>query len=677
MKKSNTQKRNIKVPQSKAKKESYINQPRQKPSLPINNYFSSIWKVGIFLFILVFAVFGNSISNKYSFDDDFVTYNNPQIKKGFKAIPEIFTTHYANTAKQNYEYRPIVKLTYAIEYGLFKESPRISHFFNVLFYFILCLVLYILLIKLLFNYHPLIPLLTVILFAVHPIHTEVVDSLKNRDEMLCLIGGLLSIYSFIRYAENKKWKWIIYGILWLIFSYYSKSSTIVFIALIPLTLYFFTDLKLSHLFYILAGIFVLIVILRVLPRTFLAQSDREILYFENPLYFQKGLFLRAGTAFIAILFYFKMMIFPHPLLFYYGYNQIPVANLLNPWAITSLIITGALFFVAIKLLKRKHALSFGILYFFITISLYLNLIKPPPGIVAERFLFTPSVGFCLAMVIGLLMLFKLDIFQRNVSLNSFKKPIWLFVLVVVPFSVRSMVRNTDWKNFETLYKHDIAYLDNSAKANSVYASLLYEKTFKSKDKKNVPVYANDARNYYKRAIKIYPQYTTCWNNLGVLEYKYFGNNSEAIKCWKEAIRWDTAYNEAMFNLATAYEDNNNLDTAELLYNRTIKLKKDFTPSYSKLGGIYFKRGNMQKAIDINNQMMKIIPTSDEPYINIGNYYLLQKDTINAITMWEKAIEKQPANPGLNGNLARYFYHKGDQKKGNYYNNLAQQKVVAN
>ncbi len=672
MKKNSTLKGNQTSSLNKAKTEPGFKQQKQNNSLQNQNIFSSKWKVGIFLFILVFTVFGNSIKNKYSFDDDFVTYNNPQIKKGFKAIPEIFTTHYANTAKQNYEYRPIVKLSFAIEYALFKESPHVSHFFNVFLFFILCLVMYLLLAKLLINYHPLIPLLTVVLFAVHPIHTEVVASLKNRDEILCLIGGLLSIYSFIRFAENKKWKWILAGLFWLIFSYYSKSSTIVFIALIPLTLYFFTDLKLRQLLYIFAGIFVLIVMLRILPRTFLTQSDREILFFENPLYFQKGLLLRLGTAFISMLFYFKIMVFPHPLLFYYGYDQIPVSTPMNPWAILSIILCGIMLFFAIKLFKRKHVLSFAILYFFITISLYLNLIKPPPGIVAERFLFTPSVGFCLAIIIALFMLFKIDVFQRTTSLSAFKKPIWLLVLIIIPFGVRSMVRNADWQDFESLYKHDIPYLENSAKANSIYASLLYEKTFKSKDKKNMPVYANEARNYYKKAISIYPQYTTCWNNLGVLEFKYFGNTHEAIHCWLQAIKWDTEYTEAIFNLASAYEENNQLDSAEMLFAKTIKIKEDFTPSYSKLGGIYFRQGNMQKAIEINNKLMKVNPTTDEPFINMGNYYLQLKDTINAIAMWEKAIEKQPANEGLNNNLARYFNHIGDSKKANYYSNLAQQ-----
>jgi tetratricopeptide (TPR) repeat protein len=648
-------------------------QHKKSDSLPFfQNYFTSLWKVGIFFFILILAVYGNSISNKYSFDDDFVTLNNPQIKKGIKGIPEILTSHYASTKKQNYDYRPIVKISYAIEYAMFKESPHISHFVNLLLYFLLSLLMFALLRKLLRDYHPIIPLLTVILFIVHPIHTEVVDSLKNRDEILCMIGGLLAIYSFVKLAETNHWKWIIAGILSLTFSYYSKSSTIVFIAAIPLTLYFFTELKTKKLIFITVGILFLIVLLRILPQTFLDKADREILFFENPLYFQKGLGLRLGTAFIALLFYMKMLVFPHPLLFYYGYDQIPVANLMNIWAIISLIITGFLIFVALKLFKRKHILSFSILFFFITISLYLNLIKPPPGIVAERFLFTASLGFCLALVVLIFMIFKIDIRKKEQSLKQLRNPLWLLILLIIPMSIRTISRNQDWENFETLYTHDIKYLDRSAKANSVYAAMLYEKTFKSKDKKIAKNSAIEARKYYKKALEIYPEYSTCWNNLGVLEFKFFGNISKAMHCWRQAIKLDTAYTEAMFNLASAYEQNKQLDSAEYLYFKTISLKKDFGASYSKLGGIYFGQGKLQKALDINKRLMEVDPTSDEPYINIGNYYLLLKDTTQAIANWEKAIEKQPANQALNNNLARYFQHIKDFKKADYYTNLANQ-----
>ncbi|MFY7944512.1 MAG: hypothetical protein ACOVNZ_08005, partial [Crocinitomicaceae bacterium] len=88
--------------------------------------------------LLSFLFFGNSISNGYSLDDELVTSTdlraNQITEKGIGGIAKIFSSNYAIDSKQNYEYRPIVTLSYAIEWSLFSTSEKrvnISHFINV------------------------------------------------------------------------------------------------------------------------------------------------------------------------------------------------------------------------------------------------------------------------------------------------------------------------------------------------------------------------------------------------------------------------------------------------------------------------------------------------------------------------------------------------------------------
>ena len=72
-------------------------------------------------FVLAYILYGNTIMNKWAVDDEFVTHNET-VKKGLKAVPEIFSTFYVsksgNLGSQNTDYRPIVKLTFALEYQL-------------------------------------------------------------------------------------------------------------------------------------------------------------------------------------------------------------------------------------------------------------------------------------------------------------------------------------------------------------------------------------------------------------------------------------------------------------------------------------------------------------------------------------------------------------------------------
>ncbi|PID92809.1 MAG: hypothetical protein CSA94_02725, partial [Bacteroidetes bacterium] len=81
------------------------------------------WTYGV-VFLLAFMLYGNTILNDYSLDDNYVTKGNPKVAKGIKGIPEILSSHYAELYNDDgqmmsFGYRPVVNITYAIEYELF------------------------------------------------------------------------------------------------------------------------------------------------------------------------------------------------------------------------------------------------------------------------------------------------------------------------------------------------------------------------------------------------------------------------------------------------------------------------------------------------------------------------------------------------------------------------------
>jgi len=630
-------------------------------------------KVLLFLLALVFILYGNTIPNHYALDDEFVTNNNPVIQKGLKAIPEIFKTRYVNNDEQNYDYRPVVKLSFALEYAMFKDNPHVSHFVNVLLYFLLCFLLFVILKLLLNKYHPWLPLMIIVLFAAHPVHTEVVASLKNRDEILSMIGALATWYLIIKFVDNRKWYWLPLAFVFFFLGYFSKSNIIVYAAVIPLSLYFFREVKLSKVLAVFAVLIGISVLYNYIPRIFLSPPHREMLFFENPLSLEKGLWLRIGTGMVVVLFYIRLLVFPHPLLFYYGYDMIPVVTPFNTWAIVSFVICLAALAVALFFFRRRHIISFGILFFFITISAFANIIKPPPGIVAERFVLSASLGFVMVLCALVFMVFKLDIFQKTkYPFKTIKLPLILFLMILIPYAFRTIIRNKDWKDYKTLYSHDIGYLEKSAKANVMYASLKNRELYQIRDPKKQHEVAEEAKKHYELALKIYPGYAIAQNNLGIIYFRYLNDPFKALIYWKKAATFESTRADAFMNIATAFDELKISDSAEFYYKATIKAQKKPTIPYSKLGDLYYRQGKVQEAIAMNENIMETDDATDVPYINIGNYYMLGKDTINAIAMWEKAIEKQPGNPKLCTNLARYFEHIGDFKKADYYYRLSQQ-----
>jgi len=183
--------------------------PPLKETGKVDNSGKADRYIVLFFFVCTVILYGNTVLNKWAVDDNFVTGpQNELVKKGFSAIPTIFSSFYVdtkgNTGSQQTDYRPIVKLTFAIEYGLWggNKAGR-SHIINILLYFWIITLLFFILKRLLKNYNILFPFLITLLFMAHPVHTEVVASLKNRDELLSFLCGLGGLHFFLMYSEKR------------------------------------------------------------------------------------------------------------------------------------------------------------------------------------------------------------------------------------------------------------------------------------------------------------------------------------------------------------------------------------------------------------------------------------------------------------------------------------------
>lgn len=192
--------------------------------------------IALFTLLLTLLLYGNTLRNGYCFDDTMVTQKHRLTSKGIKAIPDIFTSYYyEDEMGYKYEYRPITLTSFAIEHQFFGEKPAVSHFINLLLYFFCCWV-FVLVLKQLFNgLNELFVIVPALFFVVHPLHTEVVASIKNRDEILSLLFALLAFYqSILFFNKGKLWSAILIAVF-MILGLLSKSSSASYIIVIPLT----------------------------------------------------------------------------------------------------------------------------------------------------------------------------------------------------------------------------------------------------------------------------------------------------------------------------------------------------------------------------------------------------------------------------------------------------------
>lgn len=626
----------------------------------------------LLILILTLLLYGNSTRNLYNIDDHLVIHQNPLVQQGIQAIPRIFTSLYAYEADFSYGYRPLVQSTYAIEFQLFGINPKISHWINLLIYLLTGFALYKTLRLLFSKYRSEFHLLITLLFLAHPIHTEVVASLKNRDELMSFLFSILALNYLFRYVTQGKTKLLIYGGLLFLLGMLSKISALSFLAIFPLVFYFFTDTPTKKILWVvgtMASVFLIGYVYRIL---FIPNAHRTMMFFENPLVYEESFWVRTATAMVSLLFYIRLLVFPHPLSFYYGYDTIPLVNWSSPWALLALLIYLGGLILALRLIKKKHLVSFAILYFLITIAMFSNLVKPAPGIVAERFAYAASLGFVLLLVWGLYKLFKID----PASNEKRKTPLLLILSVVVlliPATIKTFKRNQNWRSKYSLITHDIQHLENSAKAQVLCASTRMERIRPNPQDPRAKqlTFSNvtAAIGHLQKAIELYPDYYKALNNLGSIYSAYLHEYEEAIHYFDLSIEANPFENEQpWYNKAYAFEQLGNIEKATENYQKALDINPNNMDVITSFAQMKFAQGNLREAINLNKKIMLINPATDLPYINIGNFYMQLQDTTQAIHYWELAVRKVPQYR-LAKTLSAHFQAHGDKQKALYYSRL--------
>lgn len=651
--------------------------PAKKSPAQQNNKPGFVKRNGFVLGLvaLVFIVFGNAIFNWYALDDEFFTNGgNGMTMSGMKAIPEIFKSRtFYNNDGTGYEYRPIVATSFAIEHALFGQRATVSHFISLLLYAVIVVLLFKLLRKWMPKLNPWFAFLVTALYLVHPLHTEVVCNIKSRDELLCMMGALATLFWAWKHYETGKWYYLLLYPLAFWFAILSKHSMLPYLAILPAMFYFFTEIKWWRIGLYFLPLMIPMVLTGVIQHKVLPKSQRELLTHENPLSGKGHSFgERSATSAYVMGRYLLLHVVPHPLVYYYGYEYVPIVDWTSILAIIAVIIHIALGVYALLNVRKKTLLSFAIFFYLANIAMFSNLLRPSPGLMAERFTFSSSVGFCLAAVWLIFKAFKLS--PEDFSWNKAGNMRLVLIGLIAVFAIRSIVRNEDWENKITLYEHDMEYLDDSGKAHMLYASLISSRSLASK---HLDSLETEVKYHFRRATEIVPDYPTAWSNLGSTFY-FLGQYDSAKYYFNIATKVDPDYEQAWFNLGMAHVNKRNNDSALYCFLRGIKADSSYIGSYEQVCRIYVQRGDYKSALKVLREGTKNNKVSDLPYVNLSRLLMeVPKDTLLAAKALEMAAHKNPKNLQRLENMARYFTKMKMADKAAYYDSMfrSQKKII--
>jgi tetratricopeptide (TPR) repeat protein len=657
-------------------------------------------------------------------DDEFYTAgSNKFTQQGVKGIPEIFRTRtFSNNDGTGYSYRPLAVSSFALEIQLFGEKARTSHFINVLIYAFTLVLLFSVLRKWFVKQGDWFAFFVCLLFLVHPIHTEVVDNIKCRDELMAYFFTLAAIRLVWMHIETKKiWLWPLITLAFMC-SLLSKTSSAPFFLLIPISVWYFTGLNWKQ-----AAKYILPLVASVVcVKAMIAQipdMSRTLQGFENPIETMSYAQQSATAAYVLGRYLFLMFI-PVPLIFYYGLNEVPVCSWSDPLVIVSALIHVALIGWMIIELRKKSVIGFGLMMYGACLLLFSNLIWPAPGIMAERFAYSASLGMIIVMVDLAFRLSKLDSLSFAWKAPAYSRVKIIFLLVAVVFGLRTVVRNEVWEDKETLYRNDVEVAPESAKINMLLASLLSSKAAQlnfqsgqyfqkaqqlagmgrqqqalmqqdSAKMMREEAYAlfRESRQYYQQATAVFPDYYTAWSNLGTAHY-FTREYRAAIPYFKKAIGIKKDYAEAYFNLGMSYEqlgtkdtvingrsirvveDRSLLDSSFYFFEEGLRQDPKYVNSAEQLSRmIYSYRKDSVMALNVLNKAATDNPESAVPWNAMSSIYLQAKDTLSGVAALEMAAKLDPDNFNRLGNLANYFYSHGNPEKASYYKALYDQKAA--
>ena len=506
----------------------------------------------IILALLGLVLYSNTFKHEYAFDDVMAIVDNEYVQQGLAGIPQILTTdaYQSYLEKKNGSnqlaggrYRPLSLVTFAVEQQALgintetdtkaKDAKLISdmharHVVNVLLYILSVVVLLYFLRYVVLPGQPMVAFVAALLFTVHPIHTEVVANVKSRDEILSVLFISLTFIMAFRYREDKKMRDLVLAGIYFFLALLSKEYAIVLVVLLPLSFYMFRkedsakQSAKSFLPYLVP--FALYMLMRMNAVTGPAEGA-ETNVMNNP-YLYADLQQQLASKIMILLDYLRLLIFPRVLVADYSYHQIPYTTFANPQVWLSLLIHVGMIVAMYMLVVRRHVLGFAIavyLGFLFLVSNFLVDIGAPMG---ERLVYHSSIGF--AIVVAWLLCKGFE--QVKQPAMSRAGLAGVLLLIVGLSSFKTISRNKDWKNEETLFLTDVKTSPNSVLVNNNAAAsyMFIAKKGATTEEKNK--WFGKAVEYFTKALEIFPNYYLAHMNRGLCYYN-MGHPELALPDW--------------------------------------------------------------------------------------------------------------------------------------------------
>lgn len=519
------------------------------PSLHPSGWRAQGWPA-LLLLLLPFLLYFPTLRHGYVLDDKIVLSENRYVQQGLGGLGRIFSeesmTGYLRqqvNAVVGARYRPLSLATFAVEIAVFGPGrPGISHLVNVLLYALSGWLVYRFLRRLLpqgdraWWLDP--AFYAALLFVLHPVHAEVVANIKGRDEILALLLGLGMLGCCWRFLHTPRPTTLVLGGLLFFLALLSKENALMLLVAAPLMGVLLTQAPARRI--LLMGLPLLVaavafVWLRTAVVGYLLDSGTPVTDLMNNPYADCTTGQKYATITFTLGWYLKLMVWPHPLTHDYYPHHVPIVGWGSWQALGALALVLLLLGVAAWGWRKGKVLAFGILFFFLALGMVSNLFFPVGVPMGERFLYLPSLGFCIAVA----HLLGRGLPGGDARGWGAKLLLGLLTVAMGAMAWRTATRVPDWRSAAALEEAAIRVSPNSARSNQYYAFTRFEMAMAEPDPTRQKALLDEAWRHVGRALEIYPAYSdahTCRALVAAAYYERDGRIDRLLGYFGHTIR---------------------------------------------------------------------------------------------------------------------------------------------
>ncbi len=409
------------------------------PALGVKSHLILIAVLGV----IAFLSFGNTLRNTgFALDNKFIILEDPRLRDTKQEnIDQVFREDYWYPKAVSGLYRPLTTLSYLFNYSILGNRDQAAgyHRINLVLHWGNTALVYFMVLVLMQKKWP--AFFTAAIFATHPIVTESVSNIIGRADLfatMAVLGAFLCYAKSTTQQGMERVLWLsLAGIITLL-GVFCKESAIVVIGVVGLydiayrlqrrdPNWFVNLCKNFWQFFwkgyvaFLPGLFAMTIVRKIV---FARLRPPEQPFVDNPLV-GADFWTARLTAIKVIGKYFWLLLWPRTLSCDYSYNQVPIVNWsFRTWedkqALVALAVIIFVFVVAILSYRRNKPVFFFVLFFFGTLLPSSNLMPNPTfgqslfdratwcigSIMAERFLYLPSIGYAGCLVIVVYAIFR-------------------------------------------------------------------------------------------------------------------------------------------------------------------------------------------------------------------------------------------------------------------------------